>query len=293
MQNNQAISERTPTKHNHFKALFAMHTDIARNTILRWSWRPGVYQYIDLNAGAGRVIYEDGTQGTTSGLRAVIRLSSLQEQEPPLIYHAHLIDNYAPNCEALRAHYDIRDNPDVTVYCGDNREVIQTISIPRGSLGLVSSDSNTLMGDLPIFDALAARPEFYRMDFLIYLSASNYKRDRRANDREFLTDRLFRLKPYWYVQEPYDKHQKAFLLGSRWDNFKKWQSLKFAPVQTEIGREYLERINLTEKERFLAHQAGLPIAPMRNTSGIPASEPCAPKRLSVAVVSVSDAEPDP
>ena len=282
MQNNQAMSERTPTKHNHFAALFGMHINVARHTILRHAWRPGTYQYIDLNAGAGRVIYEDGTQGSTSGLKAVMKLTYLQELDPPMLYHAHLIDNYAPNCETLRAHHQIQDNPDVTVYCGDNREVVQTISIPKGSLGLVSSDSNTLMGDLPIFDALAARPEFYRMDFLIYLSASNYKRDRRANDRELLADRLFRLKPYWYVQEPYDKHQKTFLLGSNWDSFKRWQRLKFAPVRTDVGRGYLERINLTEKERFLVHQAGLPIAPTLNISGIPASEPCAPKLSSEA-----------
>jgi hypothetical protein len=280
--NGMAMSDRTPTKHEHFKKLLGMHVDIVYRTILKYAWRPSIYQYIDLNAGAGRVVYEDGMQGITSGLRAVLKLYYMQESVPPLAYRAYLIDNYSPNCDSLRTHWAIKDNPDVTVYCENNQEAIQRIVIPRNSLGLVCSDSNTLMGDLDIFDRLAARSEFDKMDFLIYLSASNYKRDQHANGREYLLDRLARIKSHWYVQEPYDKHQKTFLLGSDWDGFKEWRKLKFAPLHSDAGREYMERINLTGKERFLAHQAGLPIGVMPNISGIPAFEPSAPKPSSDA-----------
>ncbi|MBX7252429.1 MAG: hypothetical protein K1X50_10625, partial [Candidatus Promineofilum sp.] len=106
--------------------------------------------------------------------------------------------------------------------------------------------------------ALACRPEYDRVDFLIYMSAANYKRDRRANGREYLLDRLARIKPHWCVQQPHDKHQKTFLLGSKWNGFGKWKhDLAFEPVTTERGRAYLNLINLTADERDQAQQPPL------------------------------------
>jgi hypothetical protein len=273
-----AVSEDTPTKHQHFLDILRTHTAITRGIIAKEThWCYPRYVYIDLNAGAANVTYLDGKTGETSGMMAARHLRQMGQ----FTYRAYLIESRPANCASLKAVPFIENDPDIRVICADNADALPALDAPLNAYGLLFSDTNTLNPDLDLLETQARRPEYQRIDFLIYLSGANYKRDQHSTQGEYLQDRLLRIKPHWCIQKPHGAHQKTFLLGSRWGGFGKFkQDLNFDLITAPRGRDWLEQVNLTRKERFLSRQAGLPIAPMRNTSGIPASEPCAPKRLS-------------
>lgn len=251
-------SEETPKKHDDFRDIFRMHVSIARGMRNRKRLRPWPamqrpYYYIDANAGVGEYIDSQGKIEKTSGLIAV---EVLRRMDPPMSYQAVLIDNDERAAGLLRAHDAIRSTINVQVICDDNRATLAAMTV-QPSFGLLFTDRNNLIPDFDLLKDLAARPDFQRIDFLLYLSGSAYKRDRCANDKDHLETLLFDLKPFWVVQKPASKHQKTFLLGSNWDGFKEYARLRFVPVKDDEGREYLDIVNYTRAERLAASQGRL------------------------------------
>lgn len=249
------VSDETPLKHQTFEAIFRMHISVTKKIKGRhsyWLDARQPYVYVDLNAGCGE--YEvGGRRDRTSGLIAVQNLSRMN---PPMDYEAVLIDCEPASADALQRHADINFRNHIRVICGDNRAVMPTVSLPP-AFGLVYSDPNTLMLDLDLLGTLAGRPEFKRVDFLLFLSGANDKRVRLSQGGEPLESRLYQLKPNWLIQRPFGKFQKTFLLGSNWDGFKDYRKLNFARVDTPEGREYMERVSMTKAERFLAQQPAM------------------------------------
>ena len=119
-----------------------------------------------------------------------------------------------------------------------------------GELGLAFVDHT---GNLPNFDTLnyicQVRP---RMEILIYLPATNVKRQYDKTNK-LLIDYLNDVgKPYWLIREFFkgDSHQWTFLLGSQWDGFPRYKSIKFYRLDSEEGQRIFRQMNFSREQIF-------------------------------------------
>jgi hypothetical protein len=126
-------------------------------------------------------------------------------------------------------------------------------------LGLAYVDPS---GDLPDFKTLAhianMRP---RMEILIYLSATNVKRQFQQT-KKFLADFLSETnKQHWLIRKPFksDQHQWTFLLGSNIDFFKPHKNIRnyFYLLNSPEGQEVFEKMNLSQEQRIEQKQPRL------------------------------------
>ncbi|NVM56702.1 MAG: hypothetical protein HWN51_01085, partial [Desulfobacterales bacterium] len=97
------------------------------------------------------------------------------------------------------------------------------------------------------------RKEYGQIDFIMFISARNYKRELKAEQcslSEFLFEKLARIqKRQWIVTEPIGKQQFTFLIGTNWVEFPAWKGKGFHRANTAEGRETLARICFTREER--------------------------------------------
>ena len=136
---------------------------------------------------------------------------------------------------------------------GDHTDTLPTFfNLPRRrkKYGLLYADPS---GVAPPFNLLAAFASHYkRIDLLIYLSATNLKRKRAAQNGSTptLIDELSNIdKDQWIIREPHGQHQWSFLLGSNWLNYPTYESEGFHRVSSATGQCILHRLNYTENER--------------------------------------------
>lgn len=126
-------------------------------------------------------------------------------------------------------------------------------------LGIVYVDPS---GDLPDFKSLAhisqMRP---RMELLLYLSATNVKRQFQQTQK-FLSDFLSETgKQHWLIRKPVkgDTHQWTFLLGSNSDLSKPYRNIQsyFYLLNSVEGKLVFEKMNLSQEQRFEQKQPRL------------------------------------
>ena len=92
------------------------------------------------------------------------------------------------------------------------------------------------------------------MEILLYLSATNVKRQFQQT-KKFLADLLKETsKQHWLIRRPFkgDSHRWTFLLGSNIDFFKPHKKIQnyFCILNSSEGQEVFEKMNLSQEQRF-------------------------------------------
>lgn len=247
VENGMGHSEETPEKQDQLSGLFEMHIRAAKSVIQRYNWVDPVYRYIDLNAGDGKY---HGNKGSPL-------VFCEQAHFHQMAFRADLIEKEQMNCERLSKLVCLDK---CTIHHGMHEDILPSLlgGSEKKPVGLIYHDPN----GLPSFGMLArfSRQKESRMiDFLIYMSASSLKRVNGANGGgDDLIAQLNKIsKKKWIIREPRTKHQWTFLLGTNSDNLDfTWGKRGFIDPRSERGREILENLTMTNRERQVIKESG-------------------------------------
>jgi len=245
--------EYTGVKIEHLSKILAMHMAITQAVIKKHaSYYEPEYRFIDLTAGKGQT--PDGNLGSP-----IVFLDKAGEPKFVIPFRADFIEREQENISELKkvvfAHslYDLNQKR-IHFHHNEYEIVIPQLFKSRkdAELGLIYVDPS---GDLPDFKTLALisnmRP---RMEILLYLSATNVKRQFQQTQK-LLADYLSETgKQHWLIRKPYsgDKHQWTFLLGSNVDLFKPHKSIQrdFYLLNSSEGQQVFEKMNLSQDQRM-------------------------------------------
>lgn len=263
IENGVGYGEYTGVKIEHLSKIMAMHMAITKSVIKKHaSYAEPEYRYVDLTAGKG--VTPDGNIGSPLVFLDTAKEPKLKFDIP---FRADLIEREQINIDelerAVSTHslYEIHKKS-IHFHCGNYEDIIpQLFKFKKDfAYGLIYVDPS---GDLPDFKTLSflssMRP---KMEILIYLSATNVKRQFQQT-KKFLADFISETnKQYWLIRKPFkgDKHQWTFLLGSNIDFFKPHKNIRnyFYLLDSPEGQSVFEKMNLSEEQRFEQKQPRMP-----------------------------------
>ena len=260
IKNGVGYGEYTGVKIEHLSNILAMHMAITQAVIKKHaSYYEPEYRYIDLTAGKGST--PDGSAGSP-----IVFLDRESDQKFDIPFRAELIEREINKIDELKkaisAHpMGVSQQGKVNFHLGNYESVaLQLFKSKKDfELGLVYVDPS---GDLPDFNTLAhitnMRP---RMEVLLYLSATNIKRQFQQTQK-FLADFISETsKEHWLIRKPLkgDTHQWTFLLGSNIGFFKPHKKLTtyFCLLDSPEGKEIFEKMNLSQDQRIEQKQPRL------------------------------------
>jgi hypothetical protein len=289
------FSEYTAIKQRDFGYVMETLIKIAKSPrCMGAEWAHPEYLYIDLNAGSGVVGGYEGSPLIFA--RAAQRLGLrfrgwLFERDQKSVYR--LEQALRESCSDVAGCFSI--------VCGDHNETVPRMlerglhTLPKDWVfGLVYADPNGQI-DLPLGPMRLLAERFPRVDQLVNVGATTYKRTRGAglSDAYLLDDLETVHKRHRLLRRVVGRWQWTMALLTNWPNAPEFSQIGFRKSTSAEGQQISRDINFSSKELsalLLPLDLSLPTVPMPSTSVIPASSPSEPRRWRDAVASANAAD---
>jgi len=278
-------SDYTVPKMEVLSKIFDMHFMITQAVIKKYPSFKRKFRYVDMTAGKGHVPYSDivskvekvhalewfGKSLVHNGKllgSPLVFLTVAESEKAQVSYHCDLIEankeNYQELDEAIKHHARLNNWQEIQtkVFLHNNNyeHIIPELFPSRDEkeLGLVFIDPSGNKPDLQTLKHIAQmRP---KMELLLYLAATNIKREFGYTNR-YLSDYMREMgKEYWLIKKPLkgDKFQWTFLLGSNSDIFKDYKKIDFLRLDSDEAQKFFPILELTAKQRQDLFQPKLP-----------------------------------